>query len=186
MTGDLRRRTGSGSPASTLRLASWYVRPGDEAAPAPIRFLPDVKRGLNACAVTWIEIDHAEADDLIAALVTGSGRRRILIMSRDMDYYQLITGSVTILNKMRSGHRHIDPAAVYARHQVTPTQCRTSRHRWLDSGGGRTVQDQYSLALKYRDMIHLNPGIALPATPAGHASPQLPRPADIVETLGLW
>ncbi len=186
MTGDLRRRTGSGSPASTLRLASWYVRPGDEAAPAPIRFLPDVKRGLNACAVTWIEIDHAEADDLIAALVTGSGRRRILIMSRDMDYYQLITGSVTILNKMRSGHRHIDPAARL--HQapghpdaVPDFRALVARLRW-----GRTVQDQYSLALKYRDMIHLNPGIALPATPAGHASPQLPRPADIVETLGLW
>jgi len=198
-------------------------RPAGDAALAPILFLPDVKRGLDACAITWTEISHAEADDLIAALVATSGRRRILIMSRDKDFYQLITGSVTVLNtKMRSGHRHIDPAAVYARHQVTPAQWPDYRaltgdpadnipgvrgigHKTaaallaggltlddlpasgrLDAGRGRTVRDQYALALKYRDMIRLDPRITLPAAPAGHASPPLPRPADIVEALGLW
>jgi DNA polymerase I len=56
----------------------------------------------------------------------------------------------------------------------------------LDAGRGTAVRDQYDLALKYRDMIRLNPGIALPSGPAGQASRQLPRPADIVEALGLW
>src|SRR4029077_7010293 len=87
-------------------------RPAGDAALAPIGFLPDVKRGLDACAVTWVEIENAGADDLIAAIVRRSGARRIAIMSRDKDFYQLITGNVTVLNtKMRSGHRHIDPAA---------------------------------------------------------------------------
>jgi DNA polymerase-1 len=199
-------------------------RPAGDAALAPIGFLPDVKRGLDACAVTWIEIGHAEADDLIAALVRASGgTRRIAIMSRDKDFYQLITSNVTVLNtKMRPGHRHIGPAAVYARHQVTPAQWPDYRALTgdpadnipgvrgvgaktaatllaggmtlddlpasgrLGTGRGKAVRDQYALALKYRDMIRLNPGIALPATPDGQPSLPLPRPADIIETLGLW
>ena len=39
--------------------------------------------------------------------------RPILIMSRDRDYYQLVTDRVSVLNtKMRSGQRHIGPAEV--------------------------------------------------------------------------
>ncbi len=99
-------------------------RPTDDAALAPIRFLPDVKRGLNHCGIAWIEIEHAEADDVIAALVHSTPPPRpILLMSRDRDYYQLVTDRVTVLNtKMRPGHRHIGPAQVYERHQVTPAQ----------------------------------------------------------------
>lgn len=99
-------------------------RPTDAAALAPIQFLPDVKRGLTQCGIAWTEIDHAEADDLIAALVhTTPAPRRILLMSRDRDYYQLITDRVTVLNtKMHPGKRHIGPTQVYERHQVTPAQ----------------------------------------------------------------
>jgi 5'-3' exonuclease len=42
-----------------------------EATPAPIMSLADVKRGLNACGIRWIEISDEEADDVIAALATG-------------------------------------------------------------------------------------------------------------------
>jgi len=99
-------------------------RPTDPAALAPIQFLSDVKRGLTHCGITWTEIDHAEADDVIATLVRLTPEPRpILLMSRDRDYYQLVTDRVSVLNtKMRSGHRHIGPEQVYERHQVTPAQ----------------------------------------------------------------
>ena len=199
-------------------------RPTDAAALAPIQFLPDVKRGLTQCGIAWAEIDHAEADDLIAALVhTTPAPRRILLMSRDRDYYQLITERVTVLNtKMHPGKRHIGPAEVYERHQVTPAQWADFRALTgdpadnipgihgigaktaatlladgltlddlpasgrLDSGRGRTVRDQLDLAHKWRNMIRLNHELLAPVTPTGTASPLLPRPADVVEALGLW
>ncbi|WP_433530301.1 5'-3' exonuclease [Micromonospora sp. CA-263727] len=99
-------------------------RPTDEAALAPIQFLPDVKRGLDQHDIAWTELDHAEADDVIATLAHRTPPpREIVIMSRDRDYYQLVTDRVRVLNtKMHPGKRYIDPTDVYARHQVTPAQ----------------------------------------------------------------
>ncbi|KAB1108542.1 flap endonuclease [Micromonospora aurantiaca] len=99
-------------------------RPTDEAALTPIQFLPDVKRGLDQHRIAWTELDHAEADDVIATLVrTTPPPRPIVIMSRDRDYYQLVTDRVRVLNtKMRPGKRYIGPADVFARHHVTPAQ----------------------------------------------------------------
>lgn len=199
-------------------------RPTDEAALAPIRFLPAVQRGLTARGIAWIEIDHAEADDVIAALVhTTSDPRRVLLLSRDRDYYQLLTDRVHVLNTaMRCGHRHLTPAEVYIRHHVTPAQWPDYRALTgdpadnipgvrgigdktaaallaggltlddlptsgrLDIGRARAVREQYNLALTWHDMIRLNPDIALPLHPTGHASEPLPRAADIVEELDLW
>jgi DNA polymerase-1 len=48
------------------------------------------------------------------------------------------------------------------------------------------VAQQFELALKWRDMIRLDTRLALSRWPTGHASPQLPRPAEVVEQLGLW
>ncbi len=56
----------------------------------------------------------------------------------------------------------------------------------LAIGRARAVATQFQLALKWRDMIRLNTGLELPRWPTGHASPRLPRPADVVEQLGLW
>ncbi|MGW3855750.1 5'-3' exonuclease [Micromonospora arida] len=99
-------------------------RPTDAAALAPIQFLPDVKRGLDQHGIVWTELDHAEADDVIATLVRITPPpREIVIMSRDRDYYQLVTDRVRVLNtKMHPGKRYIGPADVFARHQVTPAQ----------------------------------------------------------------
>lgn len=99
-------------------------RPTDEAALAPIQFLPDIKQGLNNCGIAWIELEHAEADDVIATLVAATPPPRpVLVMSRDRDYYQLINDRVRVLNtKMRAGNRLIDAAAVQARFGVTPGQ----------------------------------------------------------------
>lgn len=98
-------------------------RPEDDQALAPIRFLPDVKRGLDATGLAWIELERAEADDVIAALVRVAASRPVVIMSGDRDYYQLVNSHVTVLNTaMRQGHRHIGPEQVFSKYGVTPAQ----------------------------------------------------------------
>jgi DNA polymerase I len=98
-------------------------RPGSEAALAPIRALPDVKRGLDALKISWTEIEDAEADDVIATLVSRApAGRDVLIMSGDRDMYQLATDRVLVLNTaMRPGHRLIGPKHIEARYGVPPS-----------------------------------------------------------------
>jgi DNA polymerase-1 len=105
------------------------TRPDDAEALRPILALPDVKTGLDAYGITWIEIPDAEADDVIATLAAVSPGRDVLIMSMDQDYYQLLRdlapghGSVRVLNTaMRPGRRLIGPAEVTARYGITPAQ----------------------------------------------------------------
>jgi len=105
-------------------------RPEDPAALRPILALADVKAGLDMHRITWIEIDDAEADDVIATLTAAAARGRdVLIASMDQDYYQLLRdpgpdhGSVQVLNTaMRPGSRLIGPAEVTARYGITPAQ----------------------------------------------------------------
>jgi DNA polymerase-1 len=104
-------------------------RPGGEAALAPIKALPDVKRGLDALKISWTESEDAEADDVIATLVSGvPAGRDVLIMSGDRDMYQLVTDRILVLNTaMRPGHRLIGPKHIEARYGVPPGAwcCRT-------------------------------------------------------------
>jgi DNA polymerase-1 len=98
-------------------------RPADEQALKPIRALPDVKRGLDAYGIRWIEIDDAEADDVITTLTYLTPDRTRLIMSADRDFYQLLSHEVMVLNTaMHPGKRRIGPEQVYARYGVTPAQ----------------------------------------------------------------
>lgn len=199
-------------------------RPTDPAALKPLHHLADVQHGLTNHTITWIDIDHYEADDVIATLThTTPAPRTVTILSRDQDYYQLITDRTTILNtRLRADRRMITPQQVYARHHVTPRQwCDyralagdpadnipgipgigpTTAAKLLDGGltlddlpasgrltttRGRIVAQHHNLALKWRDMIRLNTDLHLPHHPTGQPSPALPRPADIVEHLGLW
>lgn len=199
-------------------------RPSDDQARRPLQFLPDVKRGLDHCGIAWIELEYAEADDVIATVVHATtAPRPVIIMSRDRDYYQLVTDRVVVLNtRFRAGHRLVTPHEVYTRHQVTPAQwsdfralagdaadeipgvhgigaktAATLLHGGLTlddllcsgrlaTGRARAVAEQFELALKWRDMIRLNTGLGLSLWPTCQASPQLPRPADVVEQLGLW
>ncbi|MGH9061519.1 MAG: 5'-3' exonuclease H3TH domain-containing protein, partial [Acidimicrobiales bacterium] len=147
----------------------------------------------------------------------------VIILSRDRDYYQLVTDRVEILNtRFRTGRKLVTPAEVYARHQVTPAQWADFRALTGDpadeipgvsgigaktaatllaggltlddlpssgrlaTGRARAVAEQFELALKWRDMIRLDAGLNLPCWPTGETSPQLPRPADVVEELLLW
>jgi DNA polymerase I len=105
------------------------TRPDSPDALRPILALPDVKAGLDTFGITWIEIDDAEADDVIATLVTAHPGRDVLIASMDQDYYQLLrdpgpaSSTVRVLNTaMRPGSRLIGPAEVAARYGITPGQ----------------------------------------------------------------
>lgn len=100
-------------------------RPVGAAALAPIRSLPDVKRGLDVVGLPWAEIDDAEAD--IASLVRLTGADRdVWIMSGDRDFNQLVTARVRVVNTaMRPGQRVIGPKEIEARYGVPP-------QRWCD------------------------------------------------------
>jgi len=105
------------------------TRPDGHEAPRPILALPDVKSGLDNHGITWIEIDYAEADDVIATLAATCPGRDVLIASTDRDYYQLLCdggpdhGAVRVLNTaMRPGRRLIGPAEVTGRYGITPAQ----------------------------------------------------------------
>lgn len=98
-------------------------RPTDAQALKPILALPDIKRGLDAYGIGWIEVDDAEADDVITTLVHLTPTRTRLIMSADRDFYQILSPQVTVLNTaMHPGKRHIGPGQVHARYRVTPAQ----------------------------------------------------------------
>jgi DNA polymerase-1 len=106
------------------------TRPEGPEALRPILALADVKAGLDRHDIAWIEIDDAEADDVIATLAaTAAPGRDVLIASMDQDYYQLLRdpgpdqGAVRVLNTaMRPGSRLIGPAEVTARYGITPAQ----------------------------------------------------------------
>jgi DNA polymerase-1 len=105
------------------------TRPENAEALQPILALPDVKAGLDTHGITWIEINDAEADDVIATLAAAHPGRDVLIASMDQDYYQLVRdpdpdhAAVRVLNTaMRPGGRLIGPAEVTARYGITPRQ----------------------------------------------------------------
>ncbi|WP_201296853.1 MULTISPECIES: 5'-3' exonuclease H3TH domain-containing protein [unclassified Nocardiopsis] len=98
-------------------------RPADDDALKPILALPHVKQGLDLHQVAWIEIEDAEADDVIATLVHLDPQRPTRIFSTDRDYYQLLTDQVHVLNTcMHPGKRHIGPAQVSERYGIIPAQ----------------------------------------------------------------
>lgn len=198
-------------------------RPDDDAALKPIRALPDVKRGLDAYGISWLEIDDAEADDVIATLVRDTSGRPRLIMSADRDFYQLLADDVQVLNTaMHPGKRHIGPAQVVARYGVTPAQWPCFRALCGDpsdnipgvrgigqataarllAGGltleslissgrlmgttGQRIRETFDQVLAWRELIRARSDLALLHSPAGTPSPALPKPAEVVEKLGLW
>lgn len=199
----------------------------DDNALKPLRAIPHVQHALTAYGMEWIEIDTAEADDVIATLVTHTTQRwpdrRVWIMSGDRDYYQLITDRILVLNTaMHPGKRHIGPTDVIDRYGVTPDQ-------WADYcalkgdpadnipgvkgigpgtaakllANGRGLEDipnsplltdakrtaltaAWKHVLTWRDVIRMGLDLPLPLHPTNRPSPTLPKPADVIEKLGLW
>lgn len=101
----------------------------DDGARKALEAIPAVQRGLDLHGLAWIEIDTAEADDVIATLISRTrsadqpARRPVWIMSTDRDYYQLLDAHVRVLNTaMHPGKRRIGPDEVAARYDVRPAQ----------------------------------------------------------------
>ncbi len=199
----------------------------DEATLKPLRAIPHVQQALTDYGVGWIEIDTAEADDVIATLVATTREqnpdRRVWIMSGDRDFYQVVSEQVLALNTvMERGRRHIGPAEVVERYGVTPEQ-------WPDFcalkgdpadnipgvkgvgaataakllGGGlrldqlltsgrltgakkAAVTDSWQQVLAWRDLVRVRTALDLPHQPTGQPTRELPKPADVIEKLGLW
>ncbi len=90
---------------------------------SPLTGLVDVQRGLSMLGLGWIELEHEEADDVIASLVALDPQRPTYVLSTDRDYLQLVTEQVRMLNTaMRSGRRLLGPAEVFDRYGVHPWQ----------------------------------------------------------------
>lgn len=83
--------------------------------------MPDVKRGLSTAGIRWIEVEDAEADDVIATLAHRATGRDIAIMPANRDFYQLVTDRVLVLNTAKHpGQRLIDPKQIEAKYGVPP------------------------------------------------------------------
>jgi hypothetical protein len=78
-------------------------RPDGGEALKPIRALPGVKAGLDLFAITWVEINDAEADDVIATLAARCPERDVLIASADKDFFWInVSASATSMRGRQS------------------------------------------------------------------------------------
>jgi DNA polymerase-1 len=114
---------GEQGSAARKAIEPGYKANRPEETPLPVKNLPDIKRGLDAIGLPWTELGEHEADDVIASAARHARDRRCLILSRDRDFYQLLSDRVHVLNTSRpAGQRIITPAEVTRRFQVTPDQ----------------------------------------------------------------
>jgi DNA polymerase I len=191
---------------------------------APLQFLAPMKEALDAYGIAWVEIDDAEADDVVATLVHRHPDRTIRIMSADQDYYQLLDGErVRIINRSRkASKRIITDAEVHERYGVTPAQwpdyraltgdksdnlpgvkgigAKTASGLLADglaledlpSSGrlvgtkGTAITTAWEDVLRWHALSRMRHDVPVPWQATGHASPPLPRPADVIEKLGMW
>jgi DNA polymerase-1 len=176
-------------------------RPADSEALKPIRALPSVKAGLGLFAIIWDEI-RCRGRRRNRYLAASCPERDVLIASVDQDYYQLLRdarpghGSVQVLNTARrAGSRLAGPAEVRARHCQDrsrspgrrPHPGRPARLRAADRQEGRRDHQRWQQVLTWRDMIRMNNQVPVPARAiSGLATTPLPRPAEVIEKLGLW
>ncbi|WP_220140275.1 5'-3' exonuclease [Kitasatospora acidiphila] len=190
----------------------------------PLQFLAPVKEGLDQHGIRWVELPDQEADDVIATLTTRAAQTRpVRIMSRDADYYQLLTDQIRIINRSRKATRRlITTAEVIERYGVTPTQWPDFRALTGDKSDnipgvrgvgakvasqllrdnialddlptsgrlagakGKAIIASWGDVLRWRDVITMQRDLDVPLIPTGEVSPQLPKPAEVVEKLGLW
>jgi DNA polymerase-1 len=95
----------------------------------PDDFRPQVsliREVLDALRVPVLAVEGYEADDVIATLAVAAENTgyEVLILSGDRDAFQLVSDHVTVLYPVRgvSELSRMDPAAVQARYDLTPTQ----------------------------------------------------------------
>lgn len=85
--------------------------------------LPIIKRELHEMGLNWISIEGIEADDAIATLVDNwckSSAERVIILSTDKDFLQLLNDQVCIYDHFKDVWR--DTAYVQEKFGVMPSQ----------------------------------------------------------------
>ena len=85
--------------------------------------LPNVKQELQEMGLHWISIEGIEADDAIATLVENwckSSAQRVVILSTDKDFLQLLNDQVCIYDHFKDAWR--DTAYVQQKFGVQPSQ----------------------------------------------------------------
>lgn len=97
----------------------------DEIANNVFRHLPWITEALRLMETSVIEHDSAEADDVIASLITrpNSTQDRSIIISRDKDFHQLISPQISQWDSARGADRGwITPSVLAERFGVHPEQ----------------------------------------------------------------
>ncbi len=90
---------------------------------APLAWLPKIQQGLNLQQVGWEDADGWEADDVIATVARRARTRRVVLMSTDRDYHQLLGPRILQLNTSRAAHRRVvTELDVIERYRVRPEQ----------------------------------------------------------------
>lgn len=89
---------------------------------SPLAWLPDLQEALTALGIAWQESLDCEADDVIATLAA-TASRRVVVMSTDKDFHQLLSSRVSQLNTSRgAAHRMITDLGVHERFGIVPDQ----------------------------------------------------------------
>lgn len=106
------------------RLAAFPAYKADrrDADFSPMAWLADLQEALSELGIAWQESVDCEADDVIAT-VAATARRRVVVMSTDKDFHQLLSARVTQLNTTRgAAHRMITELDVHERFGIVPDQ----------------------------------------------------------------
>ena len=136
-------------------------RPADSETLKPIRALPSVKAGLDLFAITRVEIDDAEADDVIATLAASCPERDVLIASAGRGHIGQ--------HPRRPRYRHKTAAALLDGGLTLDDLPASGR---LASRKGAAITSAWQQVLTWRDMIRMNNQVPVPPEPSAAWRPR--------------
>ena len=181
----------------------------------PFDWMQTIYEGLDLLSVGWCEAASWEADDDIATLASIVTDRRVVVMSADHDFLQLVDRRVRLLTP----YRVFEVRDVVERYAVHPRQWCDYRaltgdpsdntpgiagigpkraahvlsgRRTLDAPQipdtwwGHRLRGQLDSALRWRDLIRLQRDQPVGLRPLGRPTRELPKAADIRDALHLW
>ncbi len=99
-----------GAPKERLSLYGEYKANRPETPADLRRQVPFIEEALAAMGLPQVAMDGVEADDVIASFAVtegGNGGRRVLIASNDKDFFQILSGRISLL-RASSGQEEID------------------------------------------------------------------------------
>lgn len=177
-------------------------------------WLPEIRAALDCAGVTNLELSDQEADDVIATLASGARNRPVRILSTDRDYYQLISGTTTVVSP-NTRPAIVREAELTDRYGVTAGQwcdfralagdpsdgipglpgVGRTRAAVLLSGGAtledlcargvQIVVDNWDDVRRWRELIRLRDDVDVGFQPTGESTPRLPSASAVCAELGL-